>query len=283
MLLLFIKKLLSEVYSDLDKISILADINAMDLHVSDLVDVVRYIKTFQTIDISYPDSIDIVSTWWSMMQTINTSTIVAFLLARDWYRVLKHGSNASTSNVGSFDLLAHMWIHIPHTVQEIQLELDQHNIAFLYARLFFPIFKTVANARKQFWKPTIFNLLGPLLSPANPWYQMVWCAFKDKQELLAHVFHALWRKKAYVVMWDDWLDEVTLTGTSTCFVVDGAVSSKIIQPSDYWFKLAKPHEIIWWDINYNTSIAFSILDGTCTTRHADLVALNYCVAKSLFS
>lgn len=283
MLVRSIKKLLSEGYTDTDKVTILSEINDMNFEVSDIVDVIKYIKKFQAIDISYPDSIDIVSTGWSMMKTINTSTLTAFLLAKNGYQVLKHGSNASTSNVGSFDLLASLWTHIPQTAQEIQEEVQQHNIAFLYARLFFPIFKTVANARKQFWKPTIFNILWPLLSPANPLYQMIWCAFKEKQELLAHVVHALWRKKAYIVTGDDGLDEVTLTWQSTCFVVDGSVTKKTIQPSDYWFSIAQPDEIIWGDINYNTSIALSILDGTCTTRHADLVMLNYYVAKNLIS
>ncbi len=180
----------------------LQEIEIMTIDAMSLAEVVRYIKKSQVIALSYPESIDIVSTWWSMMKTINTSTLCAILLAREGHKVLKHGSNASTSNVGSFDLLSHMWITIPQNTTEIECEVREHNIAFLYARLFFPIFKNVTSIRKIYGKPTIFNILWPLLSPANPQYQMIWCAFADKQQLMAETLAILGRKKAYVITID---------------------------------------------------------------------------------
>gem|GEM_PF-3371739 len=62
---------------------------------------------------------------------------------------------------------------------------EKNNIAFLFAKTFFPIMKEFGQVRQEYGKPTIFNILGPLLAPANPKIQIIGCSAEDKMQLMA--------------------------------------------------------------------------------------------------
>jgi anthranilate phosphoribosyltransferase len=81
--------------------------------------------------------------------------------------------------------------------------LKTDNIVFLYAKVFYPFFKYFASARKEYAKPTVFNILGPLLNPANTNYQMIGCSFEEKIPLIVETLKILGKKKAIVVRGED--------------------------------------------------------------------------------
>ena len=110
---------------------------------------------------------DICGTGGSGLERINTSTIAAFLLAELGVKIAKHGNKAASGRFGSFDLLESLGIDIEKTPLELEKIYRKKGLAFIFARSFHPIMKYFAEARKAIGKPTIFNILGPLLNP-NP-------------------------------------------------------------------------------------------------------------------
>lgn len=87
--------------------------------------------------------------------------------------------------MGSFDLLQSLGHSIPLTADEVYHDMETTNLACLYAKVFFPCMGKIAEARRLYGKPTIFNLIGPLLSPANPDVQLIGCAREDMMETMA--------------------------------------------------------------------------------------------------
>lgn len=248
-----------------------------------LYDLVCYVKNTQTIHLSLPNSLDIVWTWWSLLQRINVSTIASFVLAKLWIPIAKHWSNASTGRVWSFDLLEYLNYQIPQNEEDVMILINHKKPAFLYARLFFPIMKSIAEVRKMYGKPTLFNILWPLLNPANSDFQLIWCALQEKMELMADVIKKMWKKRVCIVRWSDGLDDITLTWESQIIMInESCISKHILTPEMFGISRCSFADIQWWDVAHNAKIALSIFDGTCSTRHLDLVAINCALACFIY-
>ncbi|MEK7126843.1 MAG: indole-3-glycerol phosphate synthase TrpC, partial [Patescibacteria group bacterium] len=133
-----------------------------------------------------------------------------------------------------------------------------------------------------FGKPTIFNILGPLLNPANPKIQIIGTSFLPQMELIAKTCKILKKKKVLIVRGFDGLDEVTLTGSTNIVELNnGKIKKYTVSPEDFGVNPCKFEEIQGGDEKKNRQIAFDILKGICTSRpclpagrHADLVYIN---------
>lgn len=248
----------------------------------ELAEIVRYIKTYQTMKLNFPDAIDVCGTGGSGLSRINTSTISALVLWKLWVKVLKHGNRASSGRFGSFDLLEWLGYNLEADEQEILENYEKDNIAFLFAKTFFPIMAAFGQVRQKYAKPTIFNILWPLLAPANPKRQIIWCSAEDKMELMAETCKLLWRESVMIVRWEDGLDEVTLTEkTKVVELKDWNISTYYLSPENFGVESCSFEEIWWWDPDFNINMAKSILKGNCKTRHADLVIVNTALALKL--
>ena len=271
----FIKKVTAEAVTEDEKLKLLTDASSKETTPSELAKIIRYLKTFQTKTLEFPEALDCCWTWGSGLSRINTSTIWALLLARQWVKVMKHGNKAASWRFWSFDLLEALGYKIDLSEEEIIENYKKENIAFLFARTMFPIFKEFAEVRQRIWKPTIFNILWPLLAPANPNNQVIGCSYEDKMQLITETCKELWREKVLVVRGSDWLDEVTLTGETKVFELNNwKISEYTISPKDFWLASCTFEKISWWDQEKNTRIAKEILNWTCETRHKELVAVN---------
>lgn len=272
-------KLLTSKTSEDEKYEILCEIATHGITPELLYDLVVLIKEHQAMHVDAPESIDIVGTWWSGLPRINTSTITSIVLSRLWVPVMKHGSNAASGRFWSMDLLDGLHVDLDVTEEQIMENYKKHNLAFLYAKKFFPIMKEVWPARKKYaqetGKHTIFNLLWPLLSPASPDQQLIWCSFQEHMMTMALVSKRLWRKNVAVVRWSDWLDEITLTWpTDVVHLKNDEIVSYEIIPEQAELDSVSFKNIEWWTSELNIAIAKQILDGTCTTAHQDLIDLN---------
>jgi anthranilate phosphoribosyltransferase len=117
--------------------------------------------------------LDCCGTGGSGMAHYNTSTTVAFVLAAGGVKVAKSGNRAANSASGSFDLLEVIGIRW-HVQSEAMAEIiDKTNLAFLFAPDFYPVFKNLAAIRRAVGGRTIFNVVGPLLNPANPQFRLL--------------------------------------------------------------------------------------------------------------
>lgn len=241
----------------------------------ELAEIVKLVKSKQAIKLDIPQAVDIAGTWWSWLPRINTSTLTCLKLAKKWIKVAKHWNNASSWRFGSFDLIEALGFKIPKTKEEILQELEKNNLAFLYAKLFYPFFKEFAQSRKRYWKATIFNILWPLLNPANTDYQIIGCSFEDKMELIVETCKILWRKNVLVVRWEDGLDEITLAWKTKVYELKNwKIKSYFIQPEDFWFKTCEQNEILAEKIEDKIKIAQKIINWEKVWKYSNLVDLN---------
>ncbi|NDK08202.1 anthranilate phosphoribosyltransferase [Candidatus Gracilibacteria bacterium] len=271
----FIKNVLENTYTEEDKLKMLQDVANKKVTPSELADIVKYLKKKQAINIDLHNSIDICGTGGSGLDRINTSTLACLKLAKMGVKIAKHGNNASSGRFGSFDLIEKLGYTIPNTNEEILNEFKNNNIAFLYAKNFFPFMREFAEVRKNYGKPTIFNILGPLLSPANSNYQMIGCSFDDKMELMIETCKILGRKNVIIVRGQDGLDEVTLTGKTKVYELkNGKIKNYDISPNDFGYDIVKLEEILEKDIEKKIEIAKKIIAGEKVGAYSNLVDIN---------
>jgi anthranilate phosphoribosyltransferase len=119
------------------------------------------------------DVIDIVGTGGDGKNTFNISTLACFIVAGTGKKVAKHGNYGATSVSGASNVMEQLGYRFTNDSDRLKRELDAANFCFLHAPLFHPALKTVAQIRRNIGFRTFFNMLGPLVNPAHPSYQLV--------------------------------------------------------------------------------------------------------------
>ena len=279
------KKLIENIYSNnLTKYELFEQFNNVvekDYSAKQLVDVIQYIKNKQKIIVNLADSIDVCGTWWSWLDRLNTSTLTALKLANEWILVAKHWNKSSSWNFGSFDLLKELNYDIPENKNDIVSEYKKNNVVFIYANLLYPFLKELSELRKQYGKPTIFNILWPLLSPVDSKIHLTWCWFEDKMELMIETFRLLWKEKVLLVRWNDWLDEVTLSTETNVFELNNwIIKNYEISPEEFWFDRVDLDKILISDNNKKLDISKKIILWEEYSHYNNLVDLNVEVVKN---
>jgi anthranilate phosphoribosyltransferase len=186
----------------------------------------------QPVDLSHMASVinnaghpvfDVCGTGGTRAQRLNTSTLTALMAAATGMKVIKHGGRSASGHKGSVDLLEHLGLDPQHLFDHAAEGFRQTGLAFLGAALTYAPFGRYAAARKAFGKPTIFNLLGPLLNPVVPSFRLLGCFDRKRLVLLADTL-ALLREDGAVVLAEDSegvIDEVNPYGTTTFALVLG--------------------------------------------------------------
>ena len=163
------------------------------------------------IDFSSYRLIDLCGTGGDGKNTFNISTLASFVVAGAGYQVAKHGNYGVSSGCGSSNVMEYLGYRFTNDSGEVKRALDEAGICFLHAPLFHPAMKTVAPIRRELGVKTFFNMLGPLVNPANPPYQSVGVFSLE----LARLYGYLYQKttKQYTILHAvDGYDEISLTG-----------------------------------------------------------------------
>lgn len=155
------------------------------------------------------------------LATFNISTAAAIVAAAAGVPVAKHGNRAASSTSGSADVLEALGVRIDLSPEQVSLCVREVGIGFCFAPLCHGAMKNVAPIRKQLGFRTLFNLLGPLTNPAGAGYQLVGAGQIDTARLLAQALARLDVDRAVVVCGNNELDEVSLWGKTTVFLVEG--------------------------------------------------------------
>lgn len=119
------------------------------------------------------DTIDIVGTGGDGKNTFNISTLSCFIVAGAGVKVAKHGNYGASSISGSSNVMEQLGYTFKNDTSVLKKELDIANICFLHAPLFHPALKQVGPIRKSLGVRTFFNMLGPMVNPAKPRFQLV--------------------------------------------------------------------------------------------------------------
>ena len=138
--------------------------------------------------------IDVCGTGGDGFGTFNISTTVGFILAAAGVPVLKHGNRSITSQCGSADLMEAIGIQLMVDVSVHRRALEALNFTFFFAPAFHPVFKAIMPARKALaaeGQKTIFNLLGPMINPAQPKHQLMGVYSRSWIDPIAEAMDAL--------------------------------------------------------------------------------------------
>ncbi len=180
--------------------------------------------------------IDVVGTGGDQKNTFNISTCASFVIAGAGYKVAKHGNYASTSVSGSSNVIEGHGVKFTNNLDTLNRSINECGIAYLHAPMFARAMKFVAPVRKALQFPTCFNLLGPLVNPARPKYQLLGVANLGQMRLYSSVFQTLGVKYGIVNSIDGY-DEISLTSD---FKVTTNSVEKIYAPGDLGLPVANP-------------------------------------------
>jgi anthranilate phosphoribosyltransferase len=207
--------------------------------------------------------------------TINVSTIAAFVVAGAGVPVCKHGGRASSSRVGSADVLETLGVVIDLGPVGVRRCIEEAGIGFCFAPRFHPALRHAAPVRRELGVPTAFNFLGPLANPARLRRQVVGVGDAAMAEKVCGVLAANGATRVRVVYGSDGLDELTTTGPSTVVGWDVEVGETVEQldPADLGLPRAKPADLRGGDLGTNARLALAVLDGRLGPQR-DIVVLN---------
>ena len=237
--------------------------------------------------------LDVVGTGGDRLSTFNISTTVALLAAAAGVRVAKHGNRASTSLIGSADVMEALGIPFDLGPEDAARALREHGFAFFFAPKYHPAFRHIIPARKlcaERGQSTIFNFLGPLLNPARPTAALVGVPRPDLCEPLARVLQSLGMRRAMVVCGAvpgeggavHHLDELSPLGPTTIaeFYQERALTSSTLPPESFPLQPAVLADLRGGDREVNATIIRRILHGEERGPKRDAVLLN--AAAALF-
>ena len=172
------------------------------------------------IKVNFPNSLDTAGTGGDGLNTINVSSATALVISQV-FPVAKHGNRSVSSKSGSADVLEEMGYNINVDKDKAVELISKSNFVFLFAQLYHPAMKNVANVRRNLGIRTIFNILGPLTNPASAKYQMMG-VFSDKYlDRIAEAVQDLDYERVFVYHGEPGIDEVSPQGETIIYEVTG--------------------------------------------------------------
>tara|TARA_Y100001968_G_scaffold204057_1_gene187350 strand:- start:283 stop:1314 length:1032 start_codon:yes stop_codon:yes gene_type:complete len=221
------------------------------------------------------EMVDTCGTGGDGADTFNISTAVAFLSAACGAKVAKHGNRSASGKVGSADVLEGLGIPLDAPLDKALSAVSEKNITFLFAPKWHSSLVNLAPLRKSLGIRTIFNLLGPLVNPLKPRYQVLGVAKPDLLDPMSEALFGMGLDKAVVVHGYGGLDEASLEGPNEIRLLEGGkLTSLVLDPSDLGIASVSNSEIQGGDLNRNIDILSSVLKGQGTNPQKQVVALN---------
>lgn len=225
------------------------------------------------------DYVDIVGTGGDGSGSLNLSTGSALLAAACGLAVVKHGNRSVTSKSGSADVLAALGLPMPLDEQAASRCLDATGFTFLFAPHYHPAMKHIAPIRIALGVRTVFNILGPLVNPAEPPYHVIGAPSEPLAELMASTLAGLPIRRAFVIHGAAGWDEATPIGPFICYDVRGAsVERGIRDPADYGMAACDEAALRGSEPASNADRLRAALTGSDTPAHADALVLGAALA-----
>jgi anthranilate phosphoribosyltransferase len=164
--------------------------------------------------------LDIVGTGGDGKNTFNISTLACFIVAGAGQKVAKHGNYGASSISGASNVMEQLGYKFSNDNDKLKREVEEAGICFMHAPLFHPALKTVGPIRKNLGMRTFFNMLGPMVNPANPSYQLVGVFNLE----MARIYNYLLQQteKSFTIIHSlDGYDEISLTNDTKVITNEG--------------------------------------------------------------
>ena len=219
--------------------------------------------------------IDLCGTGGDGKNTFNISTLASFVVAGAGYKVAKHGNYGVSSGCGSSNVMEYLGYKFTNESSILKRSLEEAGICFLHAPLFHPAMKTIAPIRKELGVKTFFNMLGPMVNPAQPQFQIAGVFSLE----LARIYAYLYQKsnKEYIILHDlKGYDEISLTGNFKTFSNAG---EKIYSIEQLGFEKINPALISGGEtVEESATIFNTVLNCKGSTEQNNVVLCNAAMA-----
>jgi anthranilate phosphoribosyltransferase len=224
-------------------------------------------------------AIDIVGTGGDASGSLNISTGTALLAAACGLPVVKHGNRSVSSRCGSADVLEALGVAIPGDGASAGACLAATGFTYLFAPHYHPATARVAPIRAALGVRTVFNILGPLVNPAQPPLHLIGAYSLEVARLMADTLAGLPLERAFVVHGAGGWDEPTPIGAFTVFDVrPQRVTVGVREPADYGLAVCPPTALAGGDAAYNARALEAVLCGTDHGAHRDCLLLGTALA-----
>jgi len=230
--------------------------------------------------------IDVCGTGGDRAGFFNISTASMFVVAGAGVRVVKHGNRGITSKSGGADVLEALGVKIDLTSEATSKALETAGCCFLFAPACHPAFRAVVPVRKLLAtrnSASIFNIIGPLLNPARPEFQLAGVFNPDLVKTYAGVFQKLRRTRAWAAHGTGpnalQIDEVSPLGKTMVTALEkGSLREFEIHPQDVGIAAMAPEALLGGDAAENAKILLSIFDGSDCGPRRQAVQINAAAA-----
>ncbi len=229
-------------------------------------------------DLSEYKGMDIVGTGGDGKNTFNISTLACFIVAGTGVNITKHGNYAATSNSGASNVLEFLGYEFSNDINKLKADLEKGNFCFLHAPLFHPAMKNIAPVRRALKVPTFFNILGPMINPSKPRYQVLGVNNIENFKHYKNVYQTLDIDYAIVHSTDGY-DEISLTA-------DTKFASKstdcFLSHADFGMDKVETNKLFGGDsVEEAAKIFMNVLTGNGTKEQTNVVIANAAVALNV--
>jgi anthranilate phosphoribosyltransferase len=219
--------------------------------------------------------IDIVGTGGDGKNTFNISTLSCFIVAGTGQKVAKHGNYGASSISGASNVMEQLGYKFKNDPDRLKKEVDEANICFLHAPMFHPALKTVGQIRKNLGIRTFFNMLGPMVNPAFPPFQLIGVYNLE----MARIYNYLLQlsDKAFTIIHGlDGYDEISLTNDTKVITNNG---ESVMTPEQLGKRMVNPTDIYGGNsVEEAAKIFTKILKGEGTWAQNAVVLANAAMA-----
>jgi len=223
------------------------------------------------VDLSDYKPIDIVGTGGDGKNTFNISTASCFVVAGAGYNVIKHGNYGATSVSGASNVMEQHGVKFTADINHLRQSMEACGIAYLHAPLFNPALKAVAPVRKSLAVRSFFNMLGPLVNPVIPTYQLLGVYNLPLLRLYNYTYQESDTRFAVVHSLDGF-DEISLTAE---FKVAMAEKEKLYTPEILGFRRCTEKELDGGSTPEDAAQIFdAVLENTATEAQKNCVIIN---------
>ena len=227
------------------------------------------------VDLNEFQTLDIVGTGGDGKNTFNISTLSCFIVAGAGQKVAKHGNYGASSISGASNVMEQLGYKFKNSNDALKKEIDEAGICFLHAPLFHPALKTVGPIRKNLAMRTFFNMLGPMVNPASPAYQLVG-VFNLEMARIYNYLLQLTEKTFTIIHSLDGYDEISLTNDTKVITNKG---ESIMTPEQLGKRMVTAQDIHGGNsVEEAAKIFTTILKGEGTWAQNSVVLANAAMA-----
>ena len=207
-------------------------------------------------------AIDLCGTGGDGSGTFNISTAASFVVAGAGVAVAKHGNRAASSRSGSADVLEALGVPVDLPPERTASAIEELGFGFLFAPVYHPAMRHVAPVRKELRIRTVFNLLGPLASPAGVARQLVGVCDDRARKLLAGALARLGTDESWVAHGRGGIDELSLEGPTAITVAGrGGTREMAVTPEEAGLRASPIVSLRGGDAARNAAIVEAVLGG----------------------